>query len=223
MLKLLVERRLAEAWIAPEHILELHVRVRLRKTLIDERHEWQQRIQARLYHQGEPRGIRQGPEVLRWALFAAAQSAARTGSPDHAYYLEVRGRIDHNRAAYRSRASSAGGPTTSCANSAIKRAHPSTARPPRFRPSLKPPDDAPPARQALCHTDELRPAPAPPPSPRPALDDLTRPSGRNPHQVASRPTNIMLPGPSPGVLEHRDQAGRPRAGRAHSPRGDAIS
>jgi transposase len=41
---------------------------------------------------------RQGPEVLRWALFEAAQSAARTGSPDHAYYLDVRGRIDHNRA-----------------------------------------------------------------------------------------------------------------------------
>jgi transposase len=41
---------------------------------------------------------RQGPELLRWALFEAAQSAARTGSPDHAYYLEVRGRIDHNRA-----------------------------------------------------------------------------------------------------------------------------
>jgi transposase len=41
---------------------------------------------------------RQGPEVLRWALFEAAQSAARTTSPDHSYYLEVRRRIDHNRA-----------------------------------------------------------------------------------------------------------------------------
>ena len=41
---------------------------------------------------------RQGPQVLRWALFEAAQCAARKGSPDHAYYLKVRERIDHNRA-----------------------------------------------------------------------------------------------------------------------------
>ncbi|MGH2475039.1 MAG: peptide-methionine (S)-S-oxide reductase MsrA, partial [Candidatus Limnocylindrales bacterium] len=38
------------------------------------------------------------PEVLRWALFEAALAAARPTSPDHAYYLEVKGRIDHNRA-----------------------------------------------------------------------------------------------------------------------------
>jgi transposase len=209
MLKLLVEERLPEAWIPPEHILELRSRVRLRKSLVDERHEWQQRLQAQLYHQGVRRGIRlrtaagraelaraelspagreqiecalrmidhldrqlqpldralhgfarrqpgcrvlqelfgvgqitsvailaelgdcrrfgssddavrhsgldvtvwssdgrrapghlarQGPEVLRWALYEAAQSAARSGSPDHAYYLRVRKRIDHNRA-----------------------------------------------------------------------------------------------------------------------------
>jgi transposase len=209
MLALLVEGRLPEAWIAPAHILELRARVRLRKALVDERHEWQQRIQAQLYHQGVRRGIklrtaagraalaradvspagrqliecalrvidhldrqlepldkqliafarrqpgcralralfgvgeltsvailselgdcrrfkssddavrhsgldvtvwssdgrrapghlaRQGPEVLRWALFEAAQSAARAGSPDHHYYLQVRQRIDHNRA-----------------------------------------------------------------------------------------------------------------------------
>jgi transposase len=40
----------------------------------------------------------QGPSVLRWALFEAAQCAARRSSPDHAYYLEVANRIDHNRA-----------------------------------------------------------------------------------------------------------------------------
>jgi transposase len=209
MLRLLVEGRLPEAWIAPQQILELRARVRLRKALVDERHEWQQRIQAQLYHQGVRRGIRlrttagrgalaavelspagrelvacalevidhldrrlgpldrelvafarrqpgcralqalfgvgaltsvailaelgdcrrfqssddavrhsgldvtvfasdgrrapghlarQGPEVLRWALFEAAQSAARAGSPDHPYYLDVRQRVDHNRA-----------------------------------------------------------------------------------------------------------------------------
>ena len=41
---------------------------------------------------------RQGPQVLRWALFEAAQCAARRSSPDHAYYLQVSKRIDHNRA-----------------------------------------------------------------------------------------------------------------------------
>jgi transposase len=42
---------------------------------------------------------RQGPGVLRWALFEAAQGAARDGSPDHAYYVSVRDRIDADRAA----------------------------------------------------------------------------------------------------------------------------
>jgi transposase len=41
----------------------------------------------------------QGPELLRWALFEAAQSAARAASPDHGYYREVKERIDANRAA----------------------------------------------------------------------------------------------------------------------------
>ncbi len=41
---------------------------------------------------------RQGPPALRWALYEAAQSAAKKTSPDHAYYLEVRDRLGHNRA-----------------------------------------------------------------------------------------------------------------------------
>jgi transposase len=40
----------------------------------------------------------EGPELLRWALFEAAQCAARPGSPDHAYFCQVRERIDYNRA-----------------------------------------------------------------------------------------------------------------------------
>ncbi len=40
----------------------------------------------------------QGPSLLRWALFEAAQCAARRSSPDHAYYLKVAKRLDHNRA-----------------------------------------------------------------------------------------------------------------------------
>jgi transposase len=41
---------------------------------------------------------RQGPPVLRWALFEAAKCAARAGSPDHGYDLQVKGRLGGNRA-----------------------------------------------------------------------------------------------------------------------------
>jgi transposase len=42
---------------------------------------------------------RQGPPVLRWALFEAAFLAARQISPDHDYYLQVKERLGANRAA----------------------------------------------------------------------------------------------------------------------------
>jgi transposase len=42
---------------------------------------------------------RQGPEVLRWLLFEAAKTSARTCAPDHAYYTEVKQRDNANRAA----------------------------------------------------------------------------------------------------------------------------
>jgi transposase len=207
--ELLMVKRLPESWIPPEHILDLRARVRLRHTLSEQRSEWQQRIQATLYHHGCPRrrelmtgegrewlasrrlpaaarqqvtvalamidaleaqiasldkelrgyarrqagcqalmahyGIgplvavtilaelgdctrfsssrhavryaglditvyqsdqhrapghlsRQGPPALRWALFEAAQSACRQGSPDRAYYGEAAERLGHNRA-----------------------------------------------------------------------------------------------------------------------------
>jgi len=41
---------------------------------------------------------RQGPPALRWALFEAAQCARRSGSPDHAYYLQAADRLGGNRA-----------------------------------------------------------------------------------------------------------------------------
>src|SRR6266508_2032890 len=209
-LRLLLAGELPESWIPPVHILELRTRVRMRKTLIDQRTAWQQRIQAQLFHQGIPAGLRlrtqagrdalaqaelspggrelvtlglrmidaldlelapldrelhgfarrqhgcrtliaglygvgpvsatailaelgdarrfassddavrhsgldvtvyqsdskraagrlshEGPELLRWALFEAAVSAARASSPDHAYYLQVAERLDHTRA-----------------------------------------------------------------------------------------------------------------------------
>src|SRR5918996_4806869 len=52
--ELLMIKRLPESWIAPDHILDLRARVRLRHTLSEQRSEWQQRIQATLYHHGCP-------------------------------------------------------------------------------------------------------------------------------------------------------------------------
>jgi transposase len=52
--ELLQTGRLPESWIPPEHIQELRTLVRLRKTLLDERTAWQHRIQAQLFHQGQP-------------------------------------------------------------------------------------------------------------------------------------------------------------------------
>ncbi len=209
-LRLLLAGEPPESWIPPAHLLEPRTRVRMRKTLVDQRTAWQQRLQAQLFHQGVPAGLRprtrvgrealarvelspagralvllalrmvdtidrelapldrelrayarrqpgcralmarlygvgpvsatailaelgdprrfarsddavrhsglditvyqsdskrapghlshEGPEPLRWALFEAAQQAARAGSPDHGYYRQVAGRIDHNRA-----------------------------------------------------------------------------------------------------------------------------
>src|SRR5215212_4033131 len=52
--ELLMVARLPESWIPPDHLLDLRARVRLRHTLADQRGEWQQRIQAVLYHHGCP-------------------------------------------------------------------------------------------------------------------------------------------------------------------------
>jgi transposase len=41
---------------------------------------------------------RQGPEVLRWLLFEAAKTSARSCAPGYGYYTQVRDRYDANRA-----------------------------------------------------------------------------------------------------------------------------
>jgi transposase len=219
---LLLEGRLPESWIPPEHIRELRAKVRLRKTLVDQRSAWQHRIQAQLFHHGVPKASRllvparrdrltrlelpdsartvirtalalidhideqlapleaelrcfarrqpgclalqghfgigeltsvailaelgdarrfsssrhavrfagldvtvsqsdesrapgklshQGPPVLRWAAFEAAQCAWRERSPDHQYYLETKARLGGKRA------------TLAIARKLIRRAH----------------------------------------------------------------------------------------------------
>jgi transposase len=60
---LLAEGRLPEAWIPPAHVREWRTRTRLRKTLIDERTAWLQRVQATLFHHG----VRGTPAQLRSA------------------------------------------------------------------------------------------------------------------------------------------------------------
>ncbi len=52
--ELVMVGRLPESWIPPEHLLDLRARVRLRHALVDQRREWQQRMQAVLYHHGVP-------------------------------------------------------------------------------------------------------------------------------------------------------------------------
>ena len=42
---------------------------------------------------------RQGPPVLRWALYEAGKVHARSSAPDHAYYAQVKDRKDGKRAA----------------------------------------------------------------------------------------------------------------------------
>jgi transposase len=61
--ELLVEGRLPESWIPPEHVRQWRSRARMRHTLIDERTQWLQRIQATLFHHG----VGGTPERLRTA------------------------------------------------------------------------------------------------------------------------------------------------------------
>ena len=61
--ELLAEGRLPEAWIPPEHVRQWRTRARMRHTLIDERTQWLQRIQATLFHHG----VGGTPERLRTA------------------------------------------------------------------------------------------------------------------------------------------------------------
>ena len=68
MLGLLLAGELPEAWIPPVQILELRTRVRLRKTLIDQRTAWLQRLQAQLFHQGVPPGLKPRAAAGRDAL-----------------------------------------------------------------------------------------------------------------------------------------------------------
>jgi transposase len=76
--ELLLAGRLPESWIPPDHILDLRAQVRLRHTLGEQRSEWQQRIQAVLYHHGCPqRRQLMTAEGRDWLQALALPEAAR--------------------------------------------------------------------------------------------------------------------------------------------------
>src|SRR6266498_5041375 len=75
-LRLLCAGELSESWIPPAHLLELRTRVRMRKTLVEQRTAWQQRLQAQLFHQGVPAGLRPRTRAGREALARAELSPA---------------------------------------------------------------------------------------------------------------------------------------------------
>ncbi len=76
--ELLMVGRLPESWIPPDHILDLRARVRLRHTLGEQRTEWQQRIQATLYHHGcsQRRALMSG-EGREWLAAQPLPATAR--------------------------------------------------------------------------------------------------------------------------------------------------
>ena len=57
--ELLEQGRLPSSWIAPAWLLDLRTTVRLRKTLVDQRTAFKQRIHAALFHHGLPRPTQQ--------------------------------------------------------------------------------------------------------------------------------------------------------------------
>lgn len=73
--ELLNDGRLPESWLPPEHVRQWRSRARLRKTLVDERTAWQQRIRATLYHHG----ISGSPDRLR--TLAGREFLARQALP----------------------------------------------------------------------------------------------------------------------------------------------
>ena len=76
--ELVMVGRLPESWIPPEHLLDLRARVRLRHTLVDQRREWQQRLQAVLYHHGvSPRSWLMTAASRAWLAHLELPAAAR--------------------------------------------------------------------------------------------------------------------------------------------------
>jgi transposase len=77
---------------------------------------------------------RPGPVMLRWALYEATVYAGRPSSPDHAYFVQVKARLDGQLALLLSPASSPAAAITGCVNSATSPSpRPRNAPPPSPR------------------------------------------------------------------------------------------
>jgi transposase len=76
--ELLLIGRLPESWIPPAHVLDLRARVRCRHLVSHQRGEWQQRIQAVVYHHGLPQHRNlMTAEKRQWLLEQKLPAAAR--------------------------------------------------------------------------------------------------------------------------------------------------
>jgi hypothetical protein len=129
----------------------------------------------------------EGPELLRWALYEAAVCAARAGSPDHGYHLQVAERLGHTRACL------------SVARKLCRRAHhllrelgeealaPSDQPTERRRSRLPPNPVTTNARERPRHQDALRPAAPDPPPALTGLGGLERQSGRKQPPAGTTP------------------------------------
>src|SRR5436190_1752603 len=125
--ELLAGGRLPASWIPPVQVRETRAILELYKDLRDEHTAWVQRIHATWAMRGATRRFsasrqavrhtgldvtvyssdgkrapghlaKQGPPLLRWALYEAACLASHTRAPDHDFYASVKQRIDHKRA-----------------------------------------------------------------------------------------------------------------------------
>lgn len=142
---------------------------------------------------------RQGPPVLRWALFEAAKCAARAASPDHAYYTQVKGRLGGNRA------------TLSVARKLARRCYHTLAA--LGEQAFAPPSDIPQLGQVASAMRPVRALPTPlmhrgllpqVSCRHPRLAGPERTSGRT---LWATPSIITSPGHLPA---DQDKAGRPR-------------
>ena len=119
---------------------------------------------------------------MRWALFEAAQSACRQGSPDLDYYREAAERLGHNRACL------------SIARKLLKRSY-HTLR--ELGEEALAARMSFPVRAKPFVTQIAAAGSRQPPARHAHVDGPERPSGRNASPSGITPSNIMSPAPEP--------------------------
>ena len=143
---------------------------------------------------------RQGPAALRWALFQAAQSACRHGSPDHDYDGQAAARLGHNRACPAVARKAAQALLSHAARTRRGGTRTRMTFPARDKPFLTP------ISRGRLPAGSCRHQP---------LDGPERPSGRNASPSGITPTKDHVAGPEPTRVVDRSKARRPRAQAPH--------